>query len=278
MFYLCQPQPAIWQGRFSLFPDHLVRHAISTRFGGISEAPYDTMNLALHTGDEEGRVRENRRIFCKSMGICADRIVTPEQVHGDRVRQVTEKDAGRGSASYADALKGTDALITDVPGLPLLLCFADCTPLLFFDPVHRAAGIAHGGWRGTVQRIGQKTVAAMGEAFGTQPKDVLVGIGPSIGPCCYEVGPEVSEQFRREFPNHEAALFPLRASQETQKHLHLDLWAANRVQFLDCGVLPEHIDCASVCTCCNAGMFFSYRASGGRTGRIGAVIAVSASS
>jgi YfiH family protein len=269
MFYLQQAAPKLWQGRFSSFPEKLVGHAVSTRFGGVTTGRFAALDLALHTGDDGAKVWENRQRFCAAMGLDAERIVTPQQVHGSKVMRVTEAEAGRGSRDYADALPETDALITDVPELPLLLCFADCVPLLFVDPVHQAVGAAHGGWRGTVAMIGQKTVQAMGQAFGSRPEDVLVGIGPSIGPCCFRVGDEVADRFRQAFPAYGDRLV-----QDWPDGSHVDLWAANRVQLQDIGVLPEHIETAAACTCCNPELFFSYRATAGRTGRIAEIIAL----
>lgn len=268
-YYLKQAGKNLWHGKFSIFPEDLAVHAISTRLGGVSRPPYDTLDLALHVGDEAAAVRENRGLFARSLGLDARRIVTPEQVHGDVVACVDEQDAGRGSQSYDDCIKETDALITDTPGLPLMLCFADCTPIVFLDPEKRAVGIAHGGWKGTVQSIAAKTLARMTEAFGTQPRDVLVGIGPSIGPCCYEVGAEVAARFCAAFPYAEELLL-----HETDGHVHLDLWEANRQQLLRSGVPEDNIEVAGECTCCRHAWYYSYRADQGKTGRIAALISL----
>ena len=256
-------------GTFSVFPGELVVHALSTRFGGVSKPPYDSMNLALHVGDDEADVVENRRRFLDRLGLDFGKLTTPEQVHGDNIMRIGMNDAGRGRLSYADSIPATDALMTDVPGVPLMLCFADCTPVLLFDPVHRAAAIAHGGWKGTVRSIAAKTVCAMAEAFGTRPEDCLAGIGPAIGPCCYEVGDEVAGEFRKSFPQ-----FADEIVSEQNGSIHLDLWKANRLQLEEVGLLPEHIDTAGVCTACHPRTFFSYRAEGPATGRIAAVMAI----
>ena len=255
-------------GTFSIFPAAVV-HAVSTRHGGVSMPPYDSMNLALHVGDDAADVVENRRRFLGLLGLDFERLTTPEQVHGDNIVRVGEAEAGRGRLSYADAIPETDALMTDVPGVPLMLCFADCTPILLFDPVHRAAAIAHGGWKGTVRSIAAKTVRAMSDAYGTRPEDCLAGIGPAIGPCCYEVGGEVAEGFRKAFPQFAEDIL----SEENGK-IRLDLWQANRLQLKNVGLLPEHIDVAGVCTSCHARTFYSYRAEGPTIGRIAAVMAI----
>ena len=256
-------------GTFSVFPEDQVIHAISTRFGGVSKAPYDSMNLALHVGDDAADVIENRRRFLGMLGLHFDRLTTPEQVHGDHIVRVGEAEAGRGRLSYVDAIPETDALMTDVPGVPLMLCFADCTPILLFDPEHRAAAITHGGWKGTVRSIAAKTVRTMADAFGTRPEDCIAAIGPAIGPCCYEIGDEVAEEFRKAFPR-----FADEIIEENNGKIRLDLWNANRLQLEDAGILPARIDVAGACTSCHARTFFSYRAEGPATGRIAAVMAV----
>lgn len=256
-------------GTFSVFPEAAVVHAVSTRYGGVSKPPFDSMNLALHVGDDAADVVENRRRFLGMLGLDFDRLTTPEQIHGDKIVRVGENEAGCGRLSYADAIPGTDALMTNVPGIPLMLCFADCTPILFFDPVHRAAAIAHGGWKGTVRSIAAKTVRAMEEAYGTRPEDCIAGIGPAIGPCCYEVGDEVAEEFRKAFSEFAEGILS-----EADGKIRLDLWQANRLQLRAAGLLPGHIDAAGVCTSCHADTFFSYRAEGPTTGRIAAVMAI----
>ncbi len=259
----------MWVGQFSLFSSALVVHGISTRFGGVSAPPYDSLNMALHVGDNSAAVLENRRRFCRALGILTERIATPEQVHGDQIFCVTEKEAGRGWQNYGMAISQTDALMTDVLGLPLFLCYADCVPVLLFDPVRRAVAIAHAGWKGTLRCIASKTLRAMTAAFGTDPKDCLAAIGPAIGAENYPVGDEVAAQFRAAFPAWEKKIVRL-----AEGAPHLDLWAANRLQLETAGLPKEHVDTAGVCTVDNRQLFFSYRADGGRTGRIGAVIAL----
>ena len=268
-YYLKHIKDNLWHGKFSIFPEDIAVHAISTRLGGVGKPPYDSLNLALHVGDNADDVRANRRSFAASLGLDAARIVTPNQVHGDRITRVTAADAGCGATDYDDSMQETDALITDEPNLPLLLCFADCTPIVFLDPEHRACGIAHGGWKGTVASIAAKTLARMTEEFGTQVKDVLVGIGPSIGPCCFEVGDEVVARFRAAFPYADELLIT-----EQDGHPHVNLWEANRQQMLRMGVPEANIEVAGDCTCCRHKWYFSYRADGGTTGRIAAMIAL----
>ena len=266
-FSLLDKAANIQVGQFSIFPQKGLEHAISTRFGGVSNEPFDKMNLAMHNGDDKKSVLENRSRFCNAFSIASADLCTCEQVHSSNIRQVTAADAGRGATSYEDALKETDALITNVKNVPLMLFFADCTPVLFFDPEHHAIGISHAGWKGTVHKIAQKTVQAMQAAFQTDPKKCLVGIGPSIGPCCYEVGSDVQLQFRKAFPKDaNTILTPF------QQKWKLDLWAANRIQLEQVGIPKENIDIAHTCTACNSDVFFSYRADFGKTGRIAAML------
>ena len=269
-FFLKHMMNNLWHGGFSLFPENLVTHAISTRLGGVSKAPYDSLNLGLHVGDDVSAVLRNRELFANSLHLRAKDIVTPEQVHGNRILRVTEEERGRGSDSYADAIPQADALITNVPGLPLMLCFADCVPVLFVDTEKLAVGIAHGGWKGTLQKIARKTLEAMQQEFGTEPEDCLVGIGPSIGPCCYEVGENVQEECRKAFPEHWRELLVQGEDGKTR----LDLWKANRLQLQEAGVPEQNVDCAGECTYCKHNWFYSYRADGGTTGRIAAIIAL----
>lgn len=268
-FSLRMSEQNIWVGKFSLFPEDIATHGISTRLGGVSKPPFESLNLALHVGDEPAAVGENRRRFCRALGLSEERLCTAEQVHGERIVRVTAAEAGRGARAYADAIAGTDALMTDVPGIPLLLCYADCMPVLLLDPVHKAAAVVHAGWKGTALGIAGKTVRAMQAAFGTRPEDCLAAIAPAIGASCYEIGEDVAAKFQAAFP-----AFGEKIVRRVSGRPHLDLWQANYRQLEAAGLLSRHIEIAAVCTACNTGLFFSYRAEKGTTGRIGAMIAL----
>jgi YfiH family protein len=229
-------------------------HGYSQRAGGVSLAPYASLNLGSHVGDDLDNVRANRRLFSEVLGIPAERWVTAEQVHGGDVAQVTEVAAGW-------KIPGVDALVTDVPDLPLALFYADCASLFFYDPAQRAIGLAHAGWRGTVAEIAIRTARGMAEAFGSRPKELLVGLGPHIGPCCYEVGEEVVTALER----WEGAI------QHREERAFADLGAANRAQLLSAGISKENIYQADPCTSCDVDAFFSYRREG-PTGRMAAVL------
>ena len=272
-YFLRRTENNLWHGKFSTFPEDLVTHAVSTRFGGVSKPPFDGLNLALHVGDERADVLANRKKFIRSLGFNVSDIVTPNQVHGDRIVRVDENCRGCGCENYADSIPETDALITDVPNLPLMLCFADCVPIFFVDVENCAVGLAHGGWKGTLKKIAAKTLLKMGDEFGTRPQDCLIGIAPSIGSCCYAVGGEVIDKCKKNFPdNHDELLI------ERDGKTYLDLWRANVVQLLEVGVPEANIDVAGKCTCCENAWYYSYRAAQSkgldRTGRIAAVIAL----
>ncbi len=266
-FVLQHVRDNLWSGRLDIFPADRLVHGFSARLGGVSPAPFDSLNMALHVGDDPACVWENRRRYFSALGLHAERLCTIRQVHGTEIVRAMRRDAGRGARAYEDALADADAVITNDSGVPLMLCYADCVPVLLYDPVHHAAGVVHAGWKGTVQRIAAQTVARMWEEFGTAASDVIAGIGPSIGAGCYTVGPEVAEQFRAAFPAHAQTIV-----QDREGALHLDLWAANHVQLAEAGVLEKNIDHADICTSCECKFFYSYRSADGRTGRLAAVM------
>ena len=272
-YLLRQVRPNFWNGIFSSFPEDVVKHAISTRLGGVSKSPFGSLNLALHVGDNVKDVISNRKRFALSLELNVEDIVSPNQVHGDRILRVDESHRGQGALSYDDAIKETDALITNTPNLPLMLCFADCVPVLFVDVDHQAIGIAHAGWKGTMSKIAAKTLMAMTDEFGTDPRSCLAGIAPSIGSCCYEVGENVINSCKNAFPTHINELIINRGGKT-----YCDLWQANVIQLIEAGMNEENIDIARECTCCKDSWYFSYRAahSAGlsETGRIAAIISL----
>ena len=267
-YFLKRNEQNLWHGKFSNIAEDIFFHAVSTRLGGVSQPPFDGLNLALHVGDNAENVLTNRKKFIQSLGYSVADIVTPNQVHGDKIFCVEEKDRGRGSTNYSDSISETDALITNTPDLPLMLCFADCVPVIFADVENCAVGIAHAGWKGTMKKIAAKTFLAMNEKFGTLAQNCFVGIAPSIGSCCYEIGEEVRDACRKNFPNNPELI------EEREGKFYLDLWAANKIQLLEVGLPEENIDIAGECTCCKNSWYFSYRASKGETGRIAAVIGI----
>lgn len=267
-FILNYGNNGLWYGTFAHFNSLAIKHGISGRLGGVSKQPFSSLNVALHTGDSDEDVIANRKLFCQAIGIHPNDIVTAQQLHTDTIGVVVEESMGKGAKNYNDAIPATDALITNVPGIPLMLFFADCVPVLIVDPVQRAVGAVHAGWRGTVEKIAQKTVIAMQANFGTNPEDCLIGIAPSIGPCCYEVDEVVINQLKSQFKNWEHLV------RAVNDKWYLDLWKANYVQLEEIGVNNDNIVVSGVCTACNHELFFSYRKENGSTGRMGAAISL----
>lgn len=244
-----------------------IRHMFTTREGGVSKDIYESLNLSFTRGDDETAVLENYRRVAQALGTPIDHIVTSDQTHTTNVRPVGKEDLGKGITRPRD-YKDVDGMITDQPGVLLATFYADCVPLYFVDPVHKAIGLSHSGWRGTVGRMGQATVEAMERSFGSQPKDLLCAIGPSICQDCYEVSRDVAEAFIFAFPTHEKEILQAGALGKYQ----LDLWKANEIVLTEAGVLKEHIDLAGLCTCCNSSILFSHRASKGKRGNLGAFL------
>lgn len=250
----------LWWGNFRSFTQAGFIAACSCCLHGESDLLPGTLNLALHVGDDPVKVRRNRQRFAAALGVEAARFTTCAQIHGSQVREVTEDLIGCGAVELTDTIADTDALITCLPDVPLLLFYADCTPVLLADPVTGAIGLAHAGWRGTAEHIAQKTVEAMRKRFGVRPETLLAAIGPCIGGCCYEVDDAVREKM----PGQERFFVP-----RAPGHYQLDLGRVNRRQLEEAGLLSEHISAAEVCTCDNHELFFSYRYENGRTGRMG---------
>lgn len=244
-----------------------IRHMFTTREGGVSKDIYESLNLSFTRGDDETAVLENYRRVAQALETSIDHIVTSDQTHTTNVRPVGKEDLGKGITRPRD-YKDVDGMITDQPGVLLATFYADCVPLYFVDPVHKAIGLSHSGWRGTVGRMGQATVEAMERSFGSQPKDLLCAIGPSICQDCYEVSRDVAEAFIFAFPTHEKEILQAGALGKYQ----LDLWKANEIVLTEAGVLKEHIDLAGLCTCCNSSILFSHRASKGKRGNLGAFL------
>ena len=258
--FILTSQNKIWFGGFASFEQAGFTAACSCRLHGESNIGKGILNLALHVGDDPEKVLRNRAKFAEAIGVSADRFTTCAQVHGSKAQVVTEDLIGRGALSFADTIPETDALITNLPNVPLLLFYADCVPVLLADPVTGAIGLAHAGWRGTAAQIAKKTVQAMVESFHVKPENLLGAIGPSIGACCYEVDDAVKEKmpaYHRHFTDKGNGKY------------WLDLWAVNRQQLLEAGMIAGRISVAGICTNDNPELFCSYRYENGRTGRMG---------
>ncbi len=243
-------------------------HGFSTRLGGVSQGDVGTMNLSFSRESSRQNVEENYRRLAKAIGYEPERLVCSRQTHTTNVRVVTEEDCGIGFCRSGD-YDNIDGLVTNVPGIPLMTFYADCVPLLLADPVHRAIGCAHSGWRGTAANMGKAALEVMKREYGTEAKDVITAIGPSICQDCYEVSEDVIDQFREVYHRK---IWPDLFYEKQNGKFQLNLWEACRQNFLMAGVLPEHISLPDLCTCCNPKFLFSHRASRGNRGNLVAVV------
>lgn len=234
-----------------------LRHAVLTRKGGKSRPPFESLNLGASVGDDPESVAANRRLVFEHFGRNPQSAPGLHQVHSNRILPAAPRPAG-------EAPPKADGLVTDSPDITLFMRFADCVPILLVDPVRRAAGIAHAGWKGTLAKIAAAAVEALSRHFGSRPEDILAGIGPSIGPDHYPVGGEIVEAVCAAFgPSAERFL------SRRGESVHLDLWAANEYTLRQSGV--RRVSQAGICTACRTADWFSHRAEGGRTGRFGAL-------
>lgn len=239
-----------------------VPHAFTTRLGGVSEGYLSSLNLAMHRGDTPENVEKNWRILSNSLGFSLQNLVLTRQTHSDLVRRVTRRDcAGLDHHAYPEC----DALITDESGIALGIFTADCTPLLFHDPVTGAVGAAHAGWRGTAAAIGAKTVEAMVNAFGCRREDIRAAIGPNIGPCCFETDAEVPEAMVSTYGS--AAQGHIRSA---GPKYYVNLKALNALSLREAGLV--HIEISEDCTVCQCHRYWSHRVTGGQRGSQGAII------
>ncbi len=241
-----------------------VRHGFSTRLGGVSTGHCATMNISTTRGDDPAAVEENRRRIAKAIGVRAEDMTYTNQTHTTNVAVVEAKDRGK-------RFMETDGMVTNVPEICLVTFYADCVPLFFVDPVHRAIGLSHSGWRGTVGKMGKVTVERMREEYGTDPAQVVAAVGPSICQDCYEVSVDVIEKFRENF---DKALWPELFYEKADGKYQLNLWRANQEVLTEAGVQGENIAVTNLCTHCNPDILFSHRSTGTVRGNLSAFLAL----
>lgn len=251
----------------------IVTHMVSTRLGGASSGMFATMNYSYTRGDSKAAVDENFRRTARIFSAGPDAFVCSDQTHTTNVRAVTAADRGKGVTCPKD-YRDVDGLVTNVPGLILSTFYADCVPLLFVDPVHRAIGCSHSGWRGTAAEMGRVTVERMEKEYGSRPEDILAAVGPSICQDCYEVSGDVAEQFLELFFQRKYDFVSAEEIVLDKKNgkYQLDLWRANEAVLLAAGIKAEHLSVTDICTCHNPDYLFSHRASKGKRGNFGAFI------
>lgn len=245
-----------------------VIHGFTTRLGGVSEGAYKSLNMGLHVGDDRTAVLENRRLALGALGLDYKAAVAGEQVHGVEIAKVTKGDISKGAEDTATALKGIDALVTDEAGVILTSYYADCVPVFLIDPEHRAVALVHSGWKGTIDKISSQTITYMEKTYGSRPESILAGIGPHIGPCCYEIDVQLAARFEQVFKHDDKLII------KGSGRYYLDLSRAVTIQLLDSGCISDHIYDAALCTSCDTGLFFSHRAECGRTGRSASIICI----
>ena len=248
----------------------IVKHGFSTRLGGVSGGYYESLNLSFDRGDDPEAVRENFRRIGEAIGVQVEDMVMSKQTHTTNVRVVTEEDRGKGIVRDRD-YTDVDGLITNVGGICLVTSYADCVPLYFVDPVRKAIGLSHSGWRGTAGKIGKKTVELMTESFGSDPADILACVGPSICSDCYEVSQDVIDKVKEAF---DEALWDSLFYEKRNGKYQLDLWKTNEEVFQEAGILPEHIAVTNVCTRCNSRILYSHRVRGDKRGNLCAFLAL----
>ena len=249
-------------GKISYYIDEKIEsvgglaHIFTTRHGGFSTGPLSSMNMSP-TKENIETVRLNYRTVCACENIPAERCVLSHQTHTDNIRIVTEEDVGKGIFNPSD-IKDTDGLVTNVKNLPLVIFYADCVPVLLYDPVKKVIAAVHAGWRGTVNNIAGKAVRVMSENFGCNPADILAAIGPSIASCCFETGKDVAEEFI--FAGFNECIFYKNDS------IYIDLQHSNELFLQKEGV--NNITISMLCTKCRCDEFFSHRGCGADTGRM----------
>ncbi len=246
-----------------------VAAAFTTRHGGVSEGIYSTVNMSFSNGDKRENVLENYRRVCEAIGVDFKKCVLSHQTHTVNIRTVTEKDIGKGITAERD-YDNVDGLITDVPGIVLVTQYADCVPLLFFDPQKNVIAASHAGWRGTVGKIGALTVERMAGEYGCDPKNILVGIAPSIKQCCFEV----DEPVYNEFLKIDCVDIGDVCEYKPNGKYNIDLQKTNKLILMSAGVPESNITVSDLCTECEHAHFHSHRATGGRRGNNAALIAL----
>ena len=245
--------------QFDIFKDQPLFHAVLTRQGGVSDPPYNRLNTGGTVGDHAEAVLENHRLIYDVLGYPFDSRFDVWQVHGVRILSAdSPRPVGEPHAK-------ADGILTDQPGITLFMRFADCVPILLYDPEQRVIGIAHAGWQGTSQKIAGHAVEAMVTRYGSRPQDIRAAIGPSICQSCYQVGNEVFQAFLDGFGSDVDRLFLNRDG-----NLYLDLWLANQLTLKEAGV--SRIETAGLCTACHLDDWYSHRAEQGRTGRFGVLM------
>ncbi len=245
-----------------------ITHFVTSRKGGYSKNHFEGLNIGFNVGDDNWNVLRNRKILSGATNIPLDSFTFANQCHTSNIHFVGNPLRGCGAADEKSSLKNTDGMITSVPGICIAVEAADCVPILLYDSKEHVVAAVHAGWKGTISQIAAKAVENLIHCYGSKPADIFAGIGPSIGPCCYEVGQDVYNEYRYTGFSKKDIIIPA----QQQGKFFFNLWQANKNQLIELGVNPGNIETAAICTKCNSEKFFSARASGGKTGRSAAGI------
>ena len=248
----------------------LVNHCFTTRLGGVSKGIYGDLNLSFTRGESRETVLENYRILSEKLGFDYNSFVLSHQTHTTNIRHVTERERGMGVTKESD-IRDTDGLITDVHGINLTIFGADCVPIFLFDPVKRVIAVAHGGWRGTAEGIAAKIVEEMVRDYGVEAANLLAGIGPSIGKCCFQVDEPVAALFRENLDFSDEVIFD--DPSEVGKY-KIDLWQTNKKILMTAGVKEENIEISGICTLCHTELFYSHRKMGNARGNMAGILSL----
>lgn len=247
--------------QFSSLKQYPITQAIFSRKGGYSSTPWHSLNVGNTVGDDTQTVKQNLERLLNEIGYQEKQLAQVKQVHSTTVKIVNKAN------SHGEEFVEADAMVTNKPGILLLMRFADCVPIFLYDSVNKAVGIGHAGWKGTVSKVGLELVRAMKNEYGSSAKNIYAGIGPSIGPDHYQVGHEVALQIKSSFPGQWQEMLI-----ESHDSVKLDLWKANSITLNNAGI--EKIEIAEICTACHLDDWFSHRGNNGKTGRFAAAIGI----
>ncbi len=251
------------------FTEHKITAIFTSRKGGISSGPYNSLNLGFHTDDSNDNILKNRKILAETLNIDYKKMTSAEQVHSNKIHIVKKEDTGKGALDYSSVINNVDGLITDIPDLPLVSFYADCVPLFFLDTENKVIGLAHAGWKGTVQKIGPRCVQKMKKEFNTSPEHLLVAIGPAISQKYFEVDEDVFLKFKSVFTDHEKFI-----NKKNRFKYSIDLSLCNKLSLIKAEVPENNIICSNYCTYDNQEYFYSYRRDNGVTGRMVSIIQI----
>lgn len=253
---------------FDSFTNEGVKHAFSTRYGGVSTEEYKSLNLSFRN-DNKKNVIINFERFCNAVNLNHKNTVFSNQIHKDKIYIADKKDRGKGLFIESD-IKGIDALITNEKDVILTTFYADCVPIFIYDKKQKVIAMAHSGWQGSLKNISVKTILKMKEEFNCNMNDILVGIGPSIHKCCFETSEDVSEKFIKEMPFSKKFIY----KEIENDKFKIDLQSIIKQNLLNLNILDKNIEISNMCTKCNPNLFFSHRAMGGKRGSLAGIISL----